>query len=191
MLVEFEIRTQNYQHFFITKNLDEYLSAPHLKQSLLLEAIKLYGINVTQIQEIIHTITDIKGVKSDNWNYFINIDINKLLPLNNIIINELNKEELESYDKYFQNETCPIKCLKELLAHRYITMDIAIRKYISSVTDSEISHLSQDILRSNLSVQEIKNNPRLVINLLSKQDSNLTQTFLQTVRNSTKEIIII
>jgi len=191
MLVEFEIRTQNYQPFFITKNIDEYLSVPHLKQSLLLEAIKLYGIYVTEIQEIIHTITNIKGVSSVNWKYFKNSDINKLLPLNNIIINELNQEDLESYNNQFQNTTCPIKCLENVLLHRYITMDIALRQYISSVRDSDILHLSQDILHSNLSIQDIRKNPRLVINLLAKQDNNLIQTFLQTVRNSTKEIIIL
>ena len=183
MLVEFEIRTQNYKPFFITKNIDEYLSVPHLKQSLLLEAIKLYGIEVSSIKEIIHTITNIKGVSSSYWKYFKNIDINKLLPLNNIIINELNQEDLESYNNQFQNTTCPIKCLENVLLHRYITMDIALRQYISSVTDSDILHLSQDILHSNLSIQDIRKNPRLVINLLAKQDTNLIQTFLQTVRN--------
>jgi len=191
MLVEFEIRTQNYQPLFITKNIDEYLSVPHLKQSLLLEAIKLYGIYVTEIQEIIHTITDIKGVSSSYWKYFKNIDINKLLPLNNIIINKLNPQELESYNNQFQNITCPVKCLENVLLHRYITMDIAIRRYICSVTDSTLLHLLQDILYSKLSIQDIRNNPRLVINLLAKQDNNLKETFLQTVRTHTKEIIIL
>ena len=191
MIVIFEITSQTHKPYFITKNLNEFLSVPHLKQSLFLEAIKKYGITVSNVKERIIKITDIKGVSSANWKYFNNIELNKLLPLNNIIINELNQEDLESYNKQFENETCPIKSLENILLHRYITMDIAIRRYISSATDSELLHLLQDILHSKLSVSEIRNNPQEVIKLLTKKDSNLKETLLQTVRNSIKEIILL
>ena len=92
MIVVFEITSQTHKPFFITKNLDEYLSIPHLKQSLFLYAIKKYGINVSNIKERIIKISDIKGVSSASWKYFTNIKLNRLLPLNNIITIPINND---------------------------------------------------------------------------------------------------
>jgi hypothetical protein len=191
MLAEIEIIPTGYQPFSIEKNIDEFVSVPHIKKVLLLDAIKQYGIDVTEIEEEIIDVYEIKGLHGSNFKYFNKLKIEQLLPLNNIIINELRPQELRAFNQMFEVSNQPIECLEQVLIGNYYPMEIAIKNYIYSATNGELIYLLKDILHSNLSIEDIKTNPEQVIELLNTTNSNLKETFLQTVRATTEGIVIL
>ncbi len=191
MLVLLEVTARGHKPYMIEKNLDEFLSVPHIRKVLLLDTITKYGIEIDEIEEVVEDVYDVKGVSSANWKYFNNLDLTKLLPLNNIIINELRPQELNAYDQMFEHSNLPIDCLEQVLTGNYFPMDIAIIKYIYGASTSELIYLLKDILHSKLTVDEIKEDPQLVVDLLLQQDGDLKETFLQTIRQSTDGIVIL
>jgi hypothetical protein len=191
MLAEIEIIPTGYQPFSVKKNIDEFVSVPHIKKVLLLDAIKQYGVDVTEIEEEIIDVYEIKGLHSSNFKYFNKLKIEQLLPLNNIIINELRPQELRAFNQMFEISNHPIECLEQVLIGNYYPMEIAIKNYIYSATNGELIYLLKDILHSNLSIEDIKTNSEIVIELLNTTHSNLKETFLQTVRQTTEGIVIL
>ena len=191
MIADIKITPNGYQPFTVKKNIDEFVSVPHIKKVLLLDAIKQYGIEISNIKQEIVDIYEIKGVDKSKWKYFKKLKIEQLLPLNNIIINELRPQELKSFNQMFEISNKPIKCLKHVLKANYYPMSIAIKNYIYSSSNGELIYLLKDILHSNLTIEDIKTNPNIVIKLLDKTTSNLKETFLQTVRQSTDGIVIL
>jgi hypothetical protein len=191
MLAEIEIIPNGFKPFSIEKNIDEFLSVPHIKKVLLLDAIKQYGVDATEIEEEIVDVYEVKGLDSSRWKYFNKMKIEQLLPLNNIIINELRPQELRAFNQMFEISNQPVDCLEQVLIGNYYPMEIAIKNYIYSATNGELIYLLKDILHSNLSIEDIKTNPEQVLELLEKITSNLKETFLQTIRQTTEGIVIL
>lgn len=189
MLAEIEITPNGFKPFIIEKNIDEFVSVPHIKKVLLLDAIKQYGVDVSEIEEEIVDVYEIKGLESSRWKYFNKLKIEQLLPLNNIIINELRPQELRAFNQMFEISNQPVDCLVQVLIGNYYPMSIAIRNYIYSATNGELIYLLKDILHSSLSIEDIKSAPELVEKLLEK--TTLKETFLQTVRQTTEGIVIL
>lgn len=157
----------------------------------MIEVIKKYGYIKQNIQVTVYDIYNIKCICNTNWHYFRSLDLNKLIPLNNITNNRLSNKELHIYNKMLEYNNCPIKCLEKMLDNNFLSIDKAICNYIKTASNSELLHLLKIIMCIDLSVKNIKKNPQLIIDLLKKQDGNLKETFLHRIRESSNVIVLL